>query len=423
MFRGKMDIPREESYIRRRRLRRAIYLTAGLAAIPVVTWALSRLKPAPPSVDRATIWPDTAKRGSMDLQVRGLGTLVPQEILWIPATTDGRVVRRMVLPGTPVKINTVILHLSNQELEQATLDAEWQLKAAEAQYNSLRAQLDSQLLDQKAAAATVQAEYRQAVLNAEKDEALAKLGLGADLNVKLSKAKAEALTTRNEIEQNRLSVSAASVQAQLEAQKARIEQLKALYELKRSQLASLQVRAGADGVLQELPVEVGQRVTAGTILAKVAQPTRLKAQLKIAETQAKDVQVGQSASVDTHNGLIPGEVMRVDPAVQNGTVTVDVKLDGPLPKGARPDLSVDGTIEIEHLENVLYVGRPAFGQAQSVVSIFKLLPDGKTAVRTQVKLGRTSVNTVEILEGLKVGDEVILSDMSRWDGFDRIRLE
>jgi HlyD family secretion protein len=399
-----------------------IYGAAGIILVPLITWGLSTLKPAAPTVEKATVWPDTVKRGPMLIQVRGLGTLVPEEILWIPATTDGRVVRRFVLPGSPVTADTVVLELTNPELEQLALDAEWQLRAAQAQLNSLKAQLESQLLDQKAAAATVQSEYQQAKLNAEKDEELAKLGLGASLNVKLSKAKAEALTTRNAIEQQRLQVSSDSVKAQLDAQKARVEQLRALYELKRTQLDSLRVRAGAEGVLQELPVEVGQRVTAGTILAKVVQPTRLKAQLKIPETQAKDVQIGQVASIDTRNGIIPGSVMRVDPAVQNGTVTVDVKLEGALPKGARPDLSVDGTIEIERLRDVLYVGRPAFGQPNSTVGIFKLEAGGKEATRVQVKLGRSSVNTIEILSGLQVGDQVILSDMSAWDAFNRIRL-
>lgn len=416
-----MDIPRPD-VARKRRLRRVIYGAAGIILVPLITWGLSTLKPAAPTVEKATVWPDTVKRGPMLIQVRGLGTLVPEEILWIPATTDGRVVRRFVLPGSPVTADTVVLELTNPELEQLALDAEWQLRAAQAQLNSLKAQLESQLLDQKAAAATVQSEYQQAKLNAEKDEELAKLGLGASLNVKLSKAKAEALTTRNSIEQQRLQVSSDSVKAQLDAQKARVEQLRALYELKRTQLDSLRVRAGAEGVLQELPVEVGQRVAAGTILAKVVQPTRLKAQLKIPETQAKDVQIGQVASIDTRNGIIPGSVMRVDPAVQNGTVTVDVKLEGALPKGARPDLSVDGTIEIERLRDVLYVGRPAFGQPNSTVGIFKLEAGGKEATRVQVKLGRSSVNTIEILSGLQVGDQVILSDMSAWDAFNRIRL-
>ena len=416
-----MDIPRESAK-RQRRIRRIIYSILGLLVLALVTLGLSRLKPAAPSVDKATVWIDTVKRGPMLLEVRGLGTLVPEEILWIPATTDGRVVRRLVLPGVPMKADSVILELKNPELEQAALDAEWQLKAAEADYNSLKAQLDSQLLDHRAAAATVQADYRQAALNAEKDEALAKSGLGAELNSKLSKAKADELTTRNQIEQDRLSVSAASAKAQLEAQKAKVEQLRALYELKRAQLDRLQVRAGAEGVLQELLVEVGQQVTIGTILAKVAQPTRLKAELKIPETQAKDVQIGLLASIDTRNGIISGHVMRVDPAVQNGTVTVDAKLEGALPKGARPDLSVEGTIEIENLKDVIYVGRPAFGQPNSTVGIFKLDQEGNGAARVQVKLGRSSVNTVEILEGLKPGDRVVLSDMSTWDAFNRIRL-
>ena len=388
-----MDIPRE-SQARKRRIRRILYAVIGLLAVVSVTVGLSRLKPAAPSVDRATVWIDTVKRGPMLLQVRGLGTLVPEEILWIPATTDGRVVRRNILPGSAVN-----------------------------QYNSLKAQLESQLLDQKAAAATVHSNFVEARLNAEKDQELAKLGLGAELNVKVSKAKAEALTTQNKIEQERLSVSAASVKAQLEAQQAKVEQLRALYELKEHQLGSLTVRAGTDGVLQDLTVEVGQQVTAGTILAKVAQPTHLKAQLKIPETPAQDVQIGQLASIDTRNGIIPGHVMRVDPAVQNGTVTVDVKLDGSLPKGARPDLSVEGTIEIENLKDVIYVGRPAFGQPNSTVGIFKLDADGKEANRVQVKLGRSSVNNIEILSGLKPCDKVVLSDMSAWDAFNRIRLD
>ena len=415
-----MDIPRESAK-RQRRIRRIIYSILGLLVLASLTLGLSRLKPAAPGVDKATVWIDTVKRGPMLLEVRGLGTLVPEEIVWIPATSDGRVVSR-ILPGVHLKADSVILELKNPELEQAALDAEWQLKAAQADYNSLKAQLDSKLLDQRAAAATVEADYRQAVLNAEKDEALAKAGLGAELNSKLSKAKADELTTRNQIEQDRLSVSAASAKAQLEAQKAKIEQLRALYELKQTQLEHLKVRAGIEGVLQEVLVEVGQQVTTGTILAKVANQTKLKAELKIPETQAKDVQIGQLASIDTRNGIISGHVMRIDPAVQNGTVTVDVKLEGPLPNGARPDLSVEGTIEIENLKDVIYVGRPAFGQPNSTVGIFKLDEEGSGAARVQVKLGRSSVNTVEILEGLKPGDRVVLSDMSTWDAFNRIRL-
>ncbi len=417
-----MDIPRPE-LARKKRVRRTLYAVGVVIVIPLITIGLSRLKPAAPTVEWAPLWPDTVKRGEMLRQVRGLGTLVPEEILWIPATTDGRVVRRFVLPGAQVKADTAILQLSNPELEQSALDAEWQLKAAEAQYNSLKAQLDSQLLDQKAAAATVQSDYTQANLNAEKDGELAKLGLGAELNVKVSRARAEALATRNGIEKERLSVSAASAKAQLDAQKARVEQLRALSDLKKSQLDSLNVRAGDVGVLQELSVEVGQRVTAGTILAKVVQPTHLKAQIKVPETQAKDVQIGLRAVIDTRNGVIAGHVMRVDPAVQNGTVTVDVKLDEALPQGARPDLSVDGTIEIERLPDVMYVGRPVHGQPNSTISLFKVINNRKEAVRVQVKLGRSSVSTIEVVEGLQVGDQVILSDMSNWDSFDRLKLD
>jgi HlyD family secretion protein len=418
-----MDIPREDA-IRRRRIRRVIYIVVGLLAIGSVTLGVSRLKPAPPSVDKATVWVDTVKRGPMLLEVRGLGSLVPEDILVVSAPIDGRVARRLLLPGSQVNADTVLMELTNPEQEQATLDAEWQLKAAEAQYNTTKAQLDSTLLDQKAEAATVQSDYTEARLNADRDEELAKRGLGSELNAKVTHAKEESLATKSEIEKQRLAVSAASAKAQLEEQQAKVEQMRALYELKKSQLASLlHVRAGADGVLQELDVEVGQRVPAGTALAKVVQPEHLKAQLKIPETQAKDVLIGQKASIDTRNGIIPGHVMRVDPSVVEGSVTVDVKLDAPLPKGARPDLSVEGTIEIENLADVIYVGRPAFGQPNSTVGIFRLDESGKIASRAQVKLGRASVNSVEIESGLQPGDKVILSDMSQWDAFNRIRLE
>ena len=418
-----MDIRRED-LIRQRRTRRIIYIVVGLLAIGSVTYGVSRLKPAAPSVDKATLWPDTVKRGPMLLEDRGLGTLVPIDILVVSAPVDGRVVRRLLLPGSPVKVDTVLMELTNPEQEQATLDAEWQLKAAEAEYNSTKAQLDGTLLDQKAKAADVQSQFIEAQLNADRDVELAKRGLGSELNAKVTRAKEEALATSNEIEKQRLAVSAASVKAQLENQQAKVEQMRALYELKKSQLeALLHVRAGADGVLQELDVEVGQRVTAGTALAKVVQPTRLKAALKIPETQAKDILIGQKAQIDTRNGIIPGHVMRVDPSVVEGSVTVDVMLDAPLPQGARPDLSVEGTVEIENLADVVYVGRPAFGQPNSTVGMFKIDADGKGASRVQVKLGRASVNSVEILGGLEPGDRVYLSDMSQWDAFNRIRLE
>lgn len=389
----------------------------------LVTMGLSRLKPAAPGVDRSTVWIDTVKRGPMLRQVRGLGTLTPVDIQWIPAATDGRVEKIPVLPGTAVQPNTVLLILTNPQLMQEALDANLKLKAAQADYKNLEAQLESQVLTQKSLVAQVSAEYNEARMQAETDQQLNKLGVISDLNRKIADGKAQQLQTRDQIEQERLTNSTRVLQAQLLAKQAEIEQDRALAQLKQTQVQNLVVRAGIKGVLQEQPLKVGQWVTPGTTLAKVVQPDHLKAELKIPETQAKDIQLNQPASVDTHNGVIAGHVMRIDPAVYNGTVTVDVMLDDPLPPGARPDLSVDGTIDLERLTNVLYVGRPAFGQESSTVGMFVLQPDGKTAVRAQVKLGRSSVNTVEILGGLKDGDQVILSDMSRWDNFDRIRLE
>lgn len=416
-----MDIQRK-SAARNRRIRRFLYLVVSLAAIVLITMGVSRLKPAAPTVERATVWLDTVKRGAMLRQVRGLGTLVPEAVRWIPAITEGRVERISVKPGAVVKADTVLLELSNPELQQATLDAETQFKTAQAESTSLRVRLESQHLDQEASVAKVQADYNQAKLRADTDEQLYKQGLISDLNTKLSKVSAEELANRYRIEQKRLAIDSESVQAQLAAQQAKVEQLQALFKLKRSQVDALRVRAGTEGVLQQLPVEVGQRVTPGATLAKVAEPKRLKAELKIAETQAKDIQIGQVASVDTRNGVIAGRVARIDPAVQNGTVTVDVALEEALPKGARPDLSVEGTIELERLDDVLYVGRPVQGQERSTVGLFKLLNDSQEAVRVPVKMGRSSVSTIEILEGLQVGDQVILSDMSQWDAVDRVRL-
>ena len=356
-------------------------------------------------------------------QVRGLGTLVPEEIRWIPAITEGRVDRILVLPGTAVKADMVLLELSNPQLEQEALDAEWKLKASEADYKNLEMQLASQVLAQKSEAAKSQSEYSQAKMQAETDSELQKLGVISENSLKVSSEKAKELAIRNQIEHQRLSNSGQVLEAQLQAKQAEVEQFRALDRLKRSRLEGLRVRAGTDGVLQEQTLKVGQWVTPGTTLAKVVQPERLKAELKIAETQAKDIQLKQPASIDTHNGVISGHVMRIDPSVLNGTVTVDVALDGALPQGARPDLSVDGTIDLERISDILYVGRPAFGQEKSTVGIFKLEPDGANAVRSQVKLGRSSVNTIEIVQGLKEGDQVILSDMSRWDSYDRVRLD
>jgi len=419
-----MDIARP-NVARQKRRRQIIYIAVGIVCLALVTMGLSRLKPAAPTVERSTVWIDTVKRGSVLRQVRGLGTLVPMEgsIQWIPAITEGRVDKILELPGTSVKPETVLLEMSNPQLQQETLDASLKLKADEADYKNLQTQLASQVLAQKSVAAQAQSEYSQAKMQADIDTQLARLGVISQLSEKVSNQKADELATRNDIEKQRLVNSTEVLQAQLQAKQAELEQIRALANLKQEQFAKLTVRAGISGVLQELPLKVGQWVTPGTTLAKVVQPQRLKAELKIAETQAKDIQLGQPASVDTHNGVISGHVTRIDPSVQNGTVTVDVALDSVLPQGARPDLSVDGTIDLEKMENVLYVGRPAFGQEQSTVGMFKLEPDGTTAVRAQVKLGRSSVNTVEILQGLQQGDQVVLSDMSRWDNFDRIRLE
>jgi len=391
-------------------------------AVPLVTWGLSRIKPAAPGVERATVWLDTVKRGPMLRQVRGLGTLVPEDILWIPATTDGRVEQRLALPGIVVRPDTMLIVLSNPELQQATVDAEWKLRAAEAELENLKVKLESDRLTQQAAAATVESEANKSKLTADRDAELNKLGLTADIIAKTSAATAQDWANRTRIEKKRLDIGLEAIKAQIAVQQATVEQFRALYELKKSQVEALKVRAGVNGVLQQVPVEVGQRVAVGTNLARVVQPEKLKAELKIPETQAKDVAMGQKAEVDTRNGIIPGRVSRIDPAAKDGTVTVDVKLEGPLPQGARPDLSVDGTIEIEKLTDVLYVGRPTFGQPNSQVTLFKLDTDGKGANRVQVKLGRSSVNTIEILEGLRVGDQVVLSDMTQWDAYDRIRL-
>jgi HlyD family secretion protein len=417
-----MDIARP-SNVRQKRIRRALYAGVGLVAVLLITLGLSRLKPAAPSVERATVWIDTVKRGPMVRQVRGLGTLVPEDIRWIPAQTQGRVERIILRPGVTVTPDTEILELSNDQLQQELQDAELKLKASEASLANLRVQVQNDYLQQKATAANVEADYNKAKMQAEMNEALAKDQLVSALILKQSQVDADQLKVRSEIAKDQLASYAESMKARLAVQQSDVDQQRALVQLKRSQVAALKVRAGFAGVLQLVPVDVGQQVAPGANLARVADPSRLKAELKIAETQAKDIQIGQLASIDTRNGIVDGRVVRIDPSVQNGTVTVDVTMTGALPKGARPDLSVDGTIELERLNDVLYVGRPAFGQEQSTVGLFKLTDDGSGAERTQVKLGRSSVNTVEILSGLKVGDQVILSDMSAWDAFDRIRLK
>jgi HlyD family secretion protein len=418
-----VDIARPAIIARQRRTRRIAYGAASFVAVLLITLGLSRLKPAAPSVDRGTLVIDTVKRGGMLRQVRGNGTLVPEELRWIPAATEGRVERIVVQPGSTVSPDTIILELSNPELEMQALDAESQLRAAEAQYAELKVRLESQHLDQEAAAASVQADYAQARMRADTDQQLADQGLVADLNRKLSRVAADQLENRNRIEQRRLAIAGDSIKAQFAGQQAQVEQKRVLARLRRNQVKAQAVRAGIGGMLQQVPVEVGQRVTPGTILAKVAEQNRLKAVIKVAETQAKDVQIGQPASIDTRNGVVDGRVSRVDPAAQNGTVTVDVAFTSELPKGARPDLSVDGTVELERLENILYVGRPAQGgQGPGPIGLFKLEEGGSTATRVTVRLGRASVSTVEVVGGLKEGDQVILSDTSAYDAVDRIRL-
>ncbi len=419
-----MDIARPE-FKRQKRRRQITWGAVGLVCLVAVTIGVSRLKPAAPEVERSTVWTDTVKRGPMLRQVRGLGSLIPSQEFTrqIPAETEATVVRILKLPGSQVKADTILVDMSNPQVEQAALDARLQLRAVEAEYQSLRVKLQSDLMNQKAGAATVGADYSQARLQAETDKSLYDLGVISGLAYKNSKSKADELATRNNIEGERLEVNQKAVESQLAEQQAKVDQIRALAELKQKQLEALRVRAGIEGVLVDLPLQVGQHVLPGAMLAKVVQPDHLIAELKIAETQARDIQIGQPALIDTHNGTASGTVMRIDPAVQNGTVTVDVKLTGDLPKGARPDLSVDGTIDLERLNNVLYVGRPAFGQENSTISLFKLDADGKGGVRVPVKVGRASVNSIQVLEGLREGDTVILSDMSRYDNTDRIRLD
>jgi HlyD family secretion protein len=417
-----MDIARP-SNARQKRIRQVLYITGGLAVVGLITLGLSRLKPAAPTVEMAVVWPDTVKRGPMVRQERGLGTLVPEDIRWIPATTQGRVERIVLRPGAQVKADSVILELSNPQLDQQRQDAELKLKAADATLANLRVTVRNDYLQQKATAANVEAQYSKARMQYEMNQALAKDKLVSDLVLRQSQVDSEQLAQSAEIAQQQLDSNADSMKARLAVQQSDVDQARALLALYRRQVDDLKVRAGFAGILQLVPVDRGQQVTPGLNLARVADPSRLKAELKIAETRAKDVQIGQSVEIDTRNGVVKGKVTRIDPSVVNGTVTVDASIDEPLPKGARPDLSVDGTIELERLNDVLFMGRPAFGQDQSVVGLFRIDADGAYANRTQVKLGKSSVSTVEILSGLKVGDRVILSDMSAYDAFDRVKLK
>jgi len=418
-----MDIARPEFKTQKRR-RQLFILAAVILGVAAVSVGVSRLKPAAPTVERGTVWTDTVKRGPMLRQVRGLGTLVPTQeaVRQIPAETEATVVRILMLPGSQIKADTILLQMTNPQTEQAAVDAQLQLKAAEAEYQNLRVKLESDLMNQKAGAATLHADDAQAQRQADTDKALYELGVISGLAYKSSRGKADEFTTRNDLETQRLAANQRAIESQMAQEQAKVDEMRTLAQLKQEQLDALKVRAGIAGVLVDLPLQVGQHVLPGTMLAKVVEPEHLMATLKVAETQARDVQTGEPASIDTHNGLIAGTVMRVDPGVQNGTVTVDVKLTGELPKGARPELSVDGTIDLERMDNVLYVGRPAFGQENSTISLFKLSPGGQGALRVPVKVGRASVNSIQIIEGLREGDAVILSDMSRWDSTDRVRL-
>jgi HlyD family secretion protein len=422
-----VDIARSPSVIRKKKIRRIIYGGVALVAIIVITVGVSRLKPAAPSVDRATVWVDTVKRGQMLRQVRGSGTLVPEDIRWISATTQGRVERILLRAGAVVEPNTVILELSNPDVEQAVRDAQLAYQSAQAAFANRKADLESQLLQQESNVATIEANYSQASLDLEANLQLEKDGLVSALLVKQKKGQVAELKNRLAVEQKRLEISRAGVTSQLAPQEADIAQRKAAADLQTRRLDDLRVKAGMTGVLQcvcstpTTQVERGAQVGPGTNLARVANPTSLKAELRIAETQTKDIRIGQYAEVDTRNGVVKGKVSRIDPASSNGTVGVDITLEGALPSGARPDLSVDGTVRLEELNNIIYVGRPAFGQENSSVSLFKVGADGE-AVRTTVKLGRSSVNTIEIVEGLQPGDQVVLSDMSTYDEYQRVRL-
>ena len=421
-----MDISRPD--IKKKKLRRnAAWIVVGVVVLAAAAVGVYRLKPAAPTVDASVVWPDTVKRGPLVVQVRGLGTLVPREdsIQLIPAQTEATVVRIRVLPGTKVTPDTILMDLSDPLLQQELLNAQLALKGAEADYKSLQATLQSTLMDKKAADAAVTASYTQDQLTAQTNKQLFDLGVISGLVYSQSKSTAEQLTTQHQISQQQLDVNQKAIEVQLSSAQAKIDQAKAQLALYQQQQNALEVRAGISGVLVPLatPLSVGQHVTVGTSVAEVIDPSKLKAALNIAETQAHDIQLGQPAEVDTHNGIVPGHVLRIDPSVLNGTRVVDVSLDGALPPGAVPNLSVDGTIDQERLQNVLYVGRPAFGNPDSTITLFRYDPDGKTATRTQVKVGKASVTQIQILEGLKDGDRVILSDMSRYDSTDKVRLD
>jgi HlyD family secretion protein len=417
-----VDLARDPAFLRRRRLRRSAYSVTVFVAVVAISVAIARMEPAAPTVDRGTLLIDTVKRGPFVRQVRGLGTLVPEDTRWLPASTDARVERILLRPGAQVDPDSVVLELSNPQVEQEALNARLALQSAEAALANLRVQLDNELLAQQAQVASVEADFKQAQMETEANTSLAEQGLISGIVLKQAVLRSEMLRTRYEIEQKRLATAGDSIVARTRVQQATVDQARAVSELQESRLAALRVRPGFSGVLQQVPVEVGQRVAPGQNLARVADPGRLKAELRIPETQAKDVEVGQVAQVDTRNGVVPGRVSRKDPAATNGTVTVDVTLTATLPRGAVPDLSVDGTIQLERLESALQVGRPAFGQENSTLALFKVIDADGNAERVHVRVGRSAVNTIEITSGLNVGDQVVLSDMTAWDAVDRVRL-
>lgn len=417
-----MDIKRAPKSKLKKKIRNAAMIVIGIAAIGGITYGLTKLKPAAPTLDRSTAVIETVKRGEMVRDVRGNGTLVPELARLVPAPADGRVEKVLLKAGVEVDPSTVIAELSNPQLEQQASDTDLQVKAAQADQVNLKVKLESDTMTQKAAIATINAQYSQAKLQLDADEVLAKQGLVADLVLKISRVNVQDLANRLKVEQERLLVNSKSTAAQLNAAAARLDQLRALAALKRKQVDDLKVRAGSGGVLQQVLVTEGQQVQPGTNIARVADPNSLKAVLRVAETQISGVRVGQPVVVDTRNGLIQGTVSRIDPAAREGTFEIDATLIGPLPPSARPDLSVDGTIELERLQDVLKVGRPAFGQAQQTIGMFVLSPDGTEAERRSVKLGRNSVSQIEILDGLKEGDQVIISDTTALDSYNRIRV-
>ncbi len=418
-----MDVPRGKEVARRRTMRRVAIIFGAIAVIGGTTVALARLKPAAPAVDMSGLWPGTVKRGPMERQVRGLGALKPEQIYWINAAVDSRVVQIVRRAGIDtIKANDVIMVLSNPDLELDAEKAEWVVKQDEANLANLKVKLESDKLDQRASLAELESQYTQAKLTADRDLELTRLSLKSDLESRLSVNQASQFQNRVGLQKQRLDIADQSIKAQIDAQEVVVQSSKAAFELKKRQVDQLTIRAGVNGVLQEVDVEVGQRVPAGTLLAKVADPTKLKAVLQIPETQMKDVRIGLDASIDTRNGVVSGRVIRIDPAAQNGTVGVDIALLGSLPQGARPELSVDGTIQIERLTDVVFIDRPVSGEPDATIGLFKLDPDGKGASRVTVKLGRASVNTIEVRDGLKVNDRVILSDMSQYDSYPRIRL-